>query len=114
MNKALRKFGGVESLEHILILNKTICDPIVRLRENEISFEEHTTRFNAPSRSSSAILISFCRSISAYIAISSEDLVDSVPVTALRLMNSRHALSRLATNPASPTKLLVTIPEFLW
>jgi len=114
MNKALRKFGGVESLEHILILNKTICNPIVRLRKNKISFEEHTTQFNAPSRSSSAILISFRRSISAYIAISSEDLVDSVPVTALRLMNSRHALSRLATNPASPTKLLVTIPEFLW
>jgi hypothetical protein len=48
---------------------------------------------------------------SACFARSSGDLLDEVPVAAFRLTNSRHALSRLTTKPASPLKLRLAVSD---
>lgn len=72
-----------------------------------------TKRLSAPSKSpSSAILLFFLRSASACFANSSGLFVELVPVAAFRFTNSLHALSKLATKPASPLKLLFTVSAF--
>src|ERR1700737_2590929 len=110
MDKTFRQLCGIKCLENILILDILEEDHLEdKLECVWLRYQtQRTTRFKAPSKSpSSAILLFFRNNMSACLASNSGDFVDDDPVAAFRLTNSRHALSRLATNPASPRKLLV-------